>query len=69
MIHDPLCSGPCCEWMPQPCGCQCNCDLITKARQDTLAKCITAVAEFTEKGDSVRPADIMYALQVLEDKP
>ena len=43
MTHDPFCIGPCCEWMPQPCGCQCVCDLIDKVRKDQTQRCIAVV--------------------------
>ncbi len=34
-----------------------------------LARAIEAVAELTEKGDSVRPGDVMYVLRALKEKP
>ena len=46
----------------------CN-DEYASGYSDALDETEAAVAELTEKGDSVRPADVMVAIRALKEKP
>lgn len=45
MTHDKFCLAPCCEWMQQPCDCQCICDLIQEIRADEREKVEAPIRE------------------------
>ena len=62
--HDTICSSS-----NAPNYSSCYCDLIAKVERRTLDAAEAAVAELTETGDSVRPADVMAAIQALKEKP
>ena len=66
--HDLLCinyQGSCCPWMGD-CSCQCDCEFISKVREDMLTKCIVTV----EKFDDVDEIELIIAdLRDLQEKP
>jgi hypothetical protein len=66
MTHDPLCVQLYTQVIPIPAEKCIACSVITKVREDMLAKCIAAVETFDDCNEILY---ILAALRALQEKP